>query len=242
MEHDFLLHTGVGEALDGLLSEEDDLGIRSSLHIDGGAYNDGDEAADFLVADGGEEEADALAASTCVTAEAPERMDESGSATSSLPTEATTPKLDVVAKAPVPVPALAGLPLPPTPVGRPTPEPLLDPGAILEAARHRWFKNDEILDVLLHAREKYGLIPETKPAQAPGSGTVLLFQRVSGSKIRGFRVDGHEWRMKKNGRQLAETHEKLKVEGTPRVTCYYSQTLDGRCAPSWRLSLALSNP
>ncbi|KOO32286.1 calmodulin-binding transcription activator [Chrysochromulina tobinii] len=45
-----------------------------------------------------------------------------------------------------------------------------------------------------------------------------------------FRKDGHDWKMKKNGKQAAESHVKLSVEGVERVKCYYAHTQDGLLA------------
>ena len=91
-------------------------------------------------------------------------------------------------------------------------------------ASKRWLTNAEVLEVLLNW-QTYGFTVEHSLAKQPPSGALLLFRRT---EHRGFRVDGYEWRMKKKGRQLAETHEKLKVEGVPRLVCYYSQTQNGR--------------
>ncbi|KAG1363497.1 calmodulin-binding transcription activator 4 [Cocos nucifera] len=46
-----------------------------------------------------------------------------------------------------------------------------------------------------------------------------LFQRV----LRNFRNDGHLWRKKRNGRTLAEAHERLKVGNIEVLACYYAR-------------------
>ena len=45
-------------------------------------------------------------------------------------------------------------------------------------------------------------------ATSLAAGTLYLFDRKS---CRYFRKDGHNWRKKKDGKTVRETHEKLKV-------------------------------
>lgn len=97
-------------------------------------------------------------------------------------------------------------------------------------AAKRWLNNVEVHEVLLHLLEYELAVPQQQLARRPASGTVLLFSR---SLHRSFRDDGHEWRLKKNGRQLAESHEKLSVAGVPSFVVYYSQTQDGMLTPAY---------
>ena len=98
--------------------------------------------------------------------------------------------------------------------------------SIRELARQRWLKAEEALDVLEHPSD-YGLQPEAKVVSQPGEGALFLFNRVV---LRGFRLDGHDYRKKNHGRQLDETHCKLKVDGAARLVCYYSWLADGSLA------------
>ena len=198
------------EALSSFLSEHGD----GCLHDGGyGLDLDDDETARLF--------ADAQAAPYSMV---PTGLDETADLVSVPPARRSTARARPVPRAQPPPPA---------------PPPRADAADVLRAVHSRWLVNAEVLDVLLNARDKYGIVPESEPAHCPGSGSLLLFER---SRIRGFRLDGHEWRKKKNGLQLAETHEKLKVDGELRLVCYYSQTLDGRCAERPRGGAASSLP
>jgi hypothetical protein len=59
-----------------------------------------------------------------------------------------------------------------------------------------------------HSRERLRAVTQ------PTAGTLYLFDR---SRCRYFRKDGHNWRKKKDGKTVRETHEKLKVR-TPDPT------------------------
>ena len=65
-------------------------------------------------------------------------------------------------------------------------------------------------------------------AQEPPSGLLLLYDK---KKFAGFRKDGHNWRKKKPTykdmkQQVQESHEKLKVDGVYRLSCYYTRLAD----------------
>ena len=97
---------------------------------------------------------------------------------------------------------------------------------IRKIASQRWLKAEEVLDVLEHAPD-YGIQPEKSVVTLPVEGSLFLFKRTA---LRGFRLDGHNYRKKNQGRQLDETHCKLKVDGVPRLVCYYSWLTDGSLA------------
>ena len=97
----------------------------------------------------------------------------------------------------------------------------------LEAAK-RWLTTAEVFN-LLQTPARYGLVERTEAPRLPGSGALFLFRKQTGHK-NSFRKDGHGWKMKKNGKQAAESHEKLSVEGVERVKCYYAHTQDGLLA------------
>ena len=96
-----------------------------------------------------------------------------------------------------------------------------------EAAK-RWLTTAEVFN-LLQTPARYGLVERTEAPRLPGSGALFLFRKQTGHK-NSFRKDGHGWKMKKNGKQAAESHEKLSVEGVERVKCYYAHTQDGLLA------------
>ena len=78
--------------------------------------------------------------------------------------------------------------------------------------------------MISHAPDVYGLPIEQQCIQRPPSASLHLFSRV---KLRSFRSDGYEWRKKRSDpRQVDETHCKLKIDGQPRLVCYYATTLD----------------
>ena len=47
---------------------------------------------------------------------------------------------------------------------------------------------------------------------------------VNKAHVRNFRKDSHVWRKKKDGKNIAETHEKLKVGPKDMLNCYYAQS------------------
>jgi len=96
-----------------------------------------------------------------------------------------------------------------------------------EAAK-RWLTTAEVFN-LLQTPARYGLVGRTEAPRLPGSGAVFLFRKQTAHK-NSFRKDGHDWKMKKNGKQAAESHVKLSVEGVERVKCYYAHTQDGLLA------------
>ncbi|XP_050216986.1 calmodulin-binding transcription activator 5 [Mercurialis annua] len=92
----------------------------------------------------------------------------------------------------------------------------LDFGNIMEEARARWLRPNEIHAILCNY--KYFTI-HVKPANLPRSGTIMLFDR---KKLRNFRKDGHSWKKKKDGKTVKEAHEHLKVGNEERIHVYYA--------------------
>ena len=50
------------------------------------------------------------------------------------------------------------------------------------AARNRWLTNDEVLEVLTHARGRFGMPVQEKPAQQPPSGSLWLYSKATTRK------------------------------------------------------------
>ncbi|RZC04434.1 calmodulin-binding transcription activator 6-like isoform X2 [Glycine soja] len=79
----------------------------------------------------------------------------------------------------------------------------LDVGSIMEEARTRWLRPNEIHAMLC--------------------GTIVLFDR---KMLRNFRKDGHNWKKKKDGKTVKEAHEHLKVGNEERIHVYYAHGQD----------------
>ncbi|CDY12637.1 BnaA02g13050D [Brassica napus] len=82
-------------------------------------------------------------------------------------------------------------------------------------AQTRWLKPPEV-HFILQNHERYQLAHT--PPQNPPSGSLYLFNR---RVLKFFRKDGHQWRRKKDGRAIAEAHERLKVGNVEALSCYY---------------------
>ncbi|XP_021899629.1 calmodulin-binding transcription activator 4-like [Carica papaya] len=87
---------------------------------------------------------------------------------------------------------------------------------LFQEAKRRWLKPAEVLFILQN-HEKYELTQE--PPQKPAGGSLYLFNK---RVLRFFRKDGHSWRRKKDGRAIAEAHERLKVGNIEALNCYYA--------------------
>ncbi|CAK9138921.1 unnamed protein product [Ilex paraguariensis] len=96
----------------------------------------------------------------------------------------------------------------------------LDFGNIMEEARARWLRPNEIHAILWNY--KYFSI-NVKPVILPKSGTIVLFDR---KMLRNFRKDGHNWKKKKDGKTVKEAHEHLKVGNEERIHVYYAHGED----------------
>ncbi|THG01909.1 hypothetical protein TEA_010266 [Camellia sinensis var. sinensis] len=85
----------------------------------------------------------------------------------------------------------------------------LDVGSIMEDAKTRWLRPNEIHAILCNP--KYFSV-NVKPVNLPKSnycGTIVLFDR---KMLRNFRKDGYNWKKKKDGKTVKEAHEHLKSE------------------------------
>ncbi|XP_021822504.1 calmodulin-binding transcription activator 5 isoform X1 [Prunus avium] len=114
----------------------------------------------------------------------------------------------------------------------------LDVGTIMEEAKSRWLRPNEIHAILYNY--KYFTI-YVKPVNLPKSGTIVLFDR---KMLRNFRKDGHNWKKKKDGKTVKEAHEHLKVGYEERIHVYYahgedSPTFVRRCY--WLLDKSLEH-
>ncbi|XWS08510.1 hypothetical protein CRYUN_Cryun40dG0008700 [Craigia yunnanensis] len=96
----------------------------------------------------------------------------------------------------------------------------LDVRNMMEEARSRWLRPNEILAVLCN--HKYFPI-HVKPMNLPKSGTIVLFDR---KMLRNFRKDGHNWKKKNDGKTVKEAHEHLKVGNEERIHVYYAHGQD----------------
>ncbi|KAI9084292.1 hypothetical protein K1719_033799 [Acacia pycnantha] len=92
----------------------------------------------------------------------------------------------------------------------------LDVGIIMEEARRRWLRPNEIHAILCNYKH---FTINVKPVTLPKSGTIVLFDR---KKLRNFRKDGHNWKKKKDGKTVKEAHEHLKVGNEERIHVYYA--------------------
>ncbi|VVA97929.1 unnamed protein product [Arabis nemorensis] len=114
----------------------------------------------------------------------------------------------------------------------------LDVQSMLEEAKSRWLRPNEIYAVL--SNPQYFTI-NVKPVNLPNSGRIILFDR---KMLRNFRKDGHNWKKKKDGRTVKEAHEHLKVGNEERIHVYYAHgedhtTFVRRCY--WLLDKAREN-
>ncbi|XP_027164944.1 calmodulin-binding transcription activator 5 [Coffea eugenioides] len=96
----------------------------------------------------------------------------------------------------------------------------LDIGNILEEAKGRWLRPNEIHAILCNYKH---FNVQVKPVNLPPSGTIVLFDR---KMLRNFRKDGHSWKKKKDGKTVKEAHEHLKVGNEERIHVYYAHGED----------------
>ncbi|XP_075264017.1 uncharacterized protein LOC142355865 [Convolutriloba macropyga] len=105
---------------------------------------------------------------------------------------------------------------------------------LIDKARTHWLKGNELLKLFhLCAEGQFPL--STAAAHQPPSGHLFLYDRRT---VRFFRLDGHNWRKKSDGKTVKETHEKLKIDNEDKVNCYYAHaispaSMQRRCY--WRL-------
>ncbi|CAN7086909.1 unnamed protein product, partial [Brassica oleracea var. botrytis] len=85
-----------------------------------------------------------------------------------------------------------------------------------QEAQTRWLKPPEVYFILKN-HERYELTH--KAPHKPTSGSLCLFNK---RVLKFFRKDGHHWRKKRDGRAIAEAHERLKVGNVEALNCYYA--------------------
>ncbi|KAK4256537.1 hypothetical protein QN277_006246 [Acacia crassicarpa] len=96
----------------------------------------------------------------------------------------------------------------------------LDLDEILPEAEHRWFRPPEVCKILRNY-QKFDLTPI--PPIRPPAGSLLLFDR---KVVRYFRKDGHQWKKRKDGNTVRESHERLKAGPVDILNCYYAHGED----------------
>ncbi|KAI3720428.1 hypothetical protein L6452_21344 [Arctium lappa] len=87
---------------------------------------------------------------------------------------------------------------------------------LIQEAQSRWLRPGEVLFILKNYEENQ---LNHEPPQKPPSGSLFLFNK---RVLRFFRKDGHSWRKKKNGKNVGEAHERLKVGNVEALNCYYA--------------------
>ncbi|CAI9278171.1 unnamed protein product [Lactuca saligna] len=87
---------------------------------------------------------------------------------------------------------------------------------LIQEAQYRWLRPGEVFFILQNFEEKQ---LNHEPPQKPPSGSVFLFNK---RVLRFFRKDGHSWRRKKDGKNVGEAHERLKVGNVEALSCYYA--------------------
>ncbi|CAI8598063.1 unnamed protein product [Vicia faba] len=93
---------------------------------------------------------------------------------------------------------------------------------LFQEAKKRWLKPIEVFYILQnHDACKFTEVPVNQPRD----GSVHLFNK---RVMRFFRKDGHNWRKKKDGRTVAEGHERLKVGNVEALNCYYAHGAENR--------------
>ncbi|MFS8029101.1 putative transcription factor CG1-CAMTA family [Helianthus anomalus] len=114
---------------------------------------------------------------------------------------------------------------------------------LIQEAQFRWLRPGEVLFILENYEEtQLNHEPPQKPPsdfppsyfslyiliyintaffdiQSPTGGSLFLFNK---RVLRFFRKDGHSWRKKKDGKNVGEAHERLKVGNVEALNCYYA--------------------
>lgn len=111
---------------------------------------------------------------------------------------------------------------------------------IIAEAQSRWLRPVEVCKILRNYAND-GLWLNRVPPVRPCSGTLFLFDRKT---VRNFRMDGHNWRKKKDGKTVGEAHERLKIDSVDALHCYYARVEDNsnfqrRCY--WMIDPALEH-
>jgi hypothetical protein len=105
----------------------------------------------------------------------------------------------------------------------PLPPPREHLDSLVVRARSKFLHKMEVEELLSNVAV-LGCTIHTEAQQRPPAGTLLFYDK---SKVRSFRNDGYMWRKKKDGKQVQEYHEKLKVQDVTRsLTCCYTRCAD----------------
>ncbi|XP_071705559.1 calmodulin-binding transcription activator 4-like [Rutidosis leptorrhynchoides] len=109
---------------------------------------------------------------------------------------------------------------------------------IIQEAQFRWLRPGEVFFILQNYEETQ---LNHEPPQKPPSGSLFLFNK---RVLRFFRKDGHSWRRKKDGKNIGEAHERLKVGNVETLNCYYAHgeenpNFQRRCY--WMLDAAMEH-
>ncbi|MCL7029476.1 hypothetical protein MKW94_017712 [Papaver nudicaule] len=94
----------------------------------------------------------------------------------------------------------------------------LDKNKLLEDAKTRWFRPNEVYAILCNYK-CFSEIQRNTKLHLPKGGTIVLYDRKT---LRNFRNDGHDWKEKKNSTYVQEGHEHLKVGQLERIHAYYA--------------------
>ena len=84
--------------------------------------------------------------------------------------------------------------------------------AVMEKARTEWLHKSDVAKLLAN-HERLALPVQDAPQQKLPSGSLVFYDKRA---TRNFRGDGYDWRKKKDGKQVQEYHEKLKIDGVVR--------------------------
>ncbi|KVH97835.1 Ankyrin repeat-containing protein [Cynara cardunculus var. scolymus] len=109
---------------------------------------------------------------------------------------------------------------------------------LIQEAQSRWLRPGEVLFILKNYQENQ---LNHEPPEKPPSGSLFLFNK---RVLRFFRKDGHSWRKKKNGKNVGEAHERLKVGNVEALNCYYAhgdQNPNFQRRSYWMLDLAMEH-
>jgi hypothetical protein len=96
---------------------------------------------------------------------------------------------------------------------------VLDVESIKQRAAADFLSKADVAAVLANV-ERLGTPISTQPVRDPPSGTLVFYNKKNTKR---FRDDGYQWRKKKDGRQVQEYHEKLKIGGVVVLTVCYTR-------------------
>ena len=91
------------------------------------------------------------------------------------------------------------------------------------AAQSEWLDAAQIHQLLTNSVLLNLPIQRAPVPQRPPSGSIVFYNK---SVTRNFRQDGYDYVKKKDGKQVQESHVKLKIDDRPKVACYYARRAD----------------